>query len=183
MYNNIGKKIKALAKAAFVVEAIAAVIAGIILLIETEEWLYLLIVVLGPVVAWISSWLLYGFGEIIDKLCDIERNTRGGECEIPKISSSRRDTPSAVKGGTQATKGGKRSVKSVSTTDSTPTKVHDTIAETESESALLDSDEATIRDIEYIDVFCPGCGEALSFDKTIKKAECPYCGFNVPIRK
>lgn len=32
---------------------------------------------LGPVIAWVSSWLLYGFGELIDKTCEIEYNTRG----------------------------------------------------------------------------------------------------------
>jgi len=36
-----------------------------------------LLIVIGPFVAWVSTWLLYGFGEIIDKLTEIERNTRG----------------------------------------------------------------------------------------------------------
>ena len=75
MYDNIGGKIKGLAKATFIVEAIASVITGIVLWIETEEWWCSLILFCGPIVAWVSSWLLYGFGEIIDKLCDIEHNT------------------------------------------------------------------------------------------------------------
>ena len=79
MYDNIGGKIKGLATATFIVEAIASVIAGIALLIYTEEWWCTLILFCGPIVAWVSSWLLYGFGEIIDKLCDIEQNTRGGQ--------------------------------------------------------------------------------------------------------
>lgn len=38
-----------------------------------------------PLLAWASTRLLYGFGELIDKVCDIEKNTRGGERkrEIP----------------------------------------------------------------------------------------------------
>ncbi len=81
MYDNIGGKIKGLAKAFFIVEAIAAVITGIALMATDEDLIGigLLVMVVGPLVAWVSSWLLYGFGEIIDKLCDIERNTRGGE--------------------------------------------------------------------------------------------------------
>lgn len=81
MYDNIGEKIKGLAKAIFIVESIAAVIAGIALMASDEDLIPigLLVLVLGPVVAWVSSWLLYGFGELIDKTCDIERNTRGGE--------------------------------------------------------------------------------------------------------
>ena len=81
MYNNIGGKIKGLAKASFIVAAIAAVITGIALMATDEDLILygLLVMVVGPIVAWVSSWLLYGFGELIDKASDIERNTRGGE--------------------------------------------------------------------------------------------------------
>ena len=77
MYDEIGKKIKRLAIATFIVEAIAAIITGIVLIMEYVDLLIVLLVfILGPVVAWVSSWLLYGFGEIIDRLCAIDRNTR-----------------------------------------------------------------------------------------------------------
>lgn len=81
MYDNIGGKIKGLAKATFIVEAIAAVITGIALMVSDEDLIPvgLLVMLVGPIVAWVSSWLLYGFGELIDKASDIERNTRGGE--------------------------------------------------------------------------------------------------------
>ena len=78
MYKNIGKKIKNLAKISFLVEAISAVISGIILCVNNtdEIWIGLLVLFVGPIVAWVSSWLLYGYGELIDKTCDIEFNTR-----------------------------------------------------------------------------------------------------------
>ena len=81
MYDNIGSKIKGLAKGTFIVEAIAAFISGIALMAAEDDLIGagVLIMLLGPVVAWVSSWVLYGFGELIDKTCDIERNTRGGE--------------------------------------------------------------------------------------------------------
>ena len=81
MYDNIGGKIKGLAKASFIVAAIAVVITGIALMAADEDLILygLLVMVVGPIVAWVSSWLLYGFGELIDKASDIERNTRGGE--------------------------------------------------------------------------------------------------------
>lgn len=78
MYDNIGGKIKGLAKAVFIVEAIAAVITGFLLMTSVIP-IGLLVMVVGPLVAWVSSWLLYGFGELIDKTCDIARNTHGGE--------------------------------------------------------------------------------------------------------
>ena len=82
MYDNIGGKIKGLAKATFIVEAIATVITGIGLMASDDYIMIpvgLLVMVIGPVVAWVSSWSLYGFGELIDKTCDIARNTYGGE--------------------------------------------------------------------------------------------------------
>ena len=78
MFDNIGGKIKGLAKVLFWLEVIAAVIVGLVL-VEDTDGLSLLFAIAGVLVAWISAWFLYGFGEIIDKLCDIERNTRGGE--------------------------------------------------------------------------------------------------------
>ena len=78
MYDNIGGKIKGLAKAVFIVEAIAAVIAGIALVAIDEDLILfgVLTLILGPAVAWVSSWLLYGFGELIDRVCEIAKNTR-----------------------------------------------------------------------------------------------------------
>lgn len=81
MYDNIGGKIKGLAKAIFIVGAIAAVIAGVAIMGSDEETIVIgsLVMIFGPLIAWVSSWLLYGFGELIDKTCDIARNTYGGE--------------------------------------------------------------------------------------------------------
>lgn len=85
MYDNIGGKIKGLAMVTFMLEMIAAIIIGLIIIIQGIDYeenmipIGFLIMVVGPLVAWISSWLLYGFGELIAKTCEIERNTRGGE--------------------------------------------------------------------------------------------------------
>ena len=84
MYDNIGSKIKGLAKAIFIVEAILSIIISITLLIETEQAAYSIFLFLGPILSWISSWLIYGFGEIIDKLCNIEQNSEA----IMKLTKS-----------------------------------------------------------------------------------------------
>lgn len=81
MYDNIGEKIKGLAKVMFIVEAIAAVIGGLVLLVDKFLAIGLLTLFLGPVVAWVSSWLLYGFGELIDNACIIAANTRASKKE------------------------------------------------------------------------------------------------------
>ena len=81
MYDNIGSKIKILAKATFLVEMIAAVIAGIVVMFGDmeEPLLGLLIMVVGSIVAFVSTWTLYGYGELIDKTCEIARNTNANE--------------------------------------------------------------------------------------------------------
>lgn len=82
-YDNIGGKIKSLAKATFVVETISFIITGIYLFAEGEQLIgdiFLIIapvfVFLGPFVAWVSSWVLYAFGELVEKTCDNENNTK-----------------------------------------------------------------------------------------------------------
>ena len=82
MYDNIGSKIKGLAKALFIIEAIWTIISGIVLLCiddRNNAFLAVFLFIGGPIFAWISSWLLYGFGELIDKVCEIATNTRENE--------------------------------------------------------------------------------------------------------
>ncbi|MBE6927360.1 MAG: hypothetical protein E7467_02535 [Ruminococcaceae bacterium] len=76
MFGNIGQKIKALAYVMFILEAVGAIFGGIVLLSEEVTTIGLLVLFLGPVVAYLSAWMLYGFGEIIVKLKQIEENTR-----------------------------------------------------------------------------------------------------------
>ena len=79
-YADVGKKIKKWAQGIFVVEVIASILGGIIFLIANEDSaliIYgLLILILGPIFAWISSWFVYAFGELVDKTAANERNTQ-----------------------------------------------------------------------------------------------------------
>ena len=78
LYDNIGGKIKNLAKWCFIVEAIGAIITGFTLIFaSSKNVLYgFLTIIGGPIIAWVSSWLLYAAGELVEKTCDNERNTR-----------------------------------------------------------------------------------------------------------
>ena len=89
MYDNIGNKIKILAKVTFVLGAIASVIGAVILFFnDTHILLCIITAVAGSLFSWISTWLLYGFGEIIDKLCDIEENTKKNHFQKPEKQST-----------------------------------------------------------------------------------------------
>lgn len=68
MFNNIGGKIKSLATAAFIIDTIAAIITGISLMAIDEDMVLagLLVIVGGFFVAWVSVWLLYAFGQLVE---------------------------------------------------------------------------------------------------------------------
>ena len=90
LYSNIGSKIKNWAKWVFIVEAIASMIGAICMMASAEDsWMLvvgMIVLVVGPFIAWVSSWLLYGFGEIIVKLTAIERNTRSTNADKEESS-------------------------------------------------------------------------------------------------
>lgn len=101
MFNNIGKKIKLWAKIQCWVGIVMSVVSGFIMLLvfsvssaqfsqemnlyENSYYYYhtifnpypiliffsILIMIVGPFLSYISSFKLYGFGELIDKTCDI----------------------------------------------------------------------------------------------------------------
>lgn len=78
MYNNIGGKIKALARAGFLIGAIAAMALGYLFITASERTVVpdLIVALGGTFIAWVSSWVLYGFGELIEKTSEIAQNTR-----------------------------------------------------------------------------------------------------------
>ncbi len=78
MFKNIGEKIKILAVVLFVLDIVFCVIWGIVLIALDEDYIAIgiLMLVLGPIFALITSWLLYGFAEIIDNTTYTEYNTR-----------------------------------------------------------------------------------------------------------
>lgn len=78
MYENIGKKIKGLAIVICILEIFASILYSVILMGDTFVIGFIMMFV-GPLISWASSWLLYGFGELIDKICDIAKNISGDE--------------------------------------------------------------------------------------------------------
>ena len=79
MYDNIGKKIKLVTQILTGVAIVSCfVICFLLALHSSVENIakYLLAAPISAVIIWVSSFYMYGFGELIDKVCDIERNTR-----------------------------------------------------------------------------------------------------------
>lgn len=79
MYNNISKKIKGLAIAIFIILTVASIVTGLVFCLIDDDTIIigLIIMLAGPFLFWISSWMLYGFGELIEKATEIAENTAG----------------------------------------------------------------------------------------------------------
>jgi len=73
MYNNIGGKIKGLAKTICIIEAILSAVGGVLLVALDDELIMygMALAIIGPLIAWLSSWTLYGFGELIERMTEI----------------------------------------------------------------------------------------------------------------
>lgn len=71
VFHNIGKKMKGLAELVAVFGIILSVFFGLVVMGEISTWIGLGITVAGSLLSWISSFLLYGFGELVDKTSEI----------------------------------------------------------------------------------------------------------------
>ena len=95
MYNDIGGKIKNLAIGTFIVEGGTSILTGTILLLsgllEGNKGFLIsgaITTFTGPIVAWVSSWLLYGFGQLIsnsDEVVSMMKLHGGDTIETQRI--------------------------------------------------------------------------------------------------
>lgn len=78
MFNNIGKKIQTLAKVVTVLGMILSVIIGICSGViaggAAGAISAIVVIAVGCLASWIGSFVLYGFGEIIERLKSVDEN-------------------------------------------------------------------------------------------------------------
>ncbi len=88
MFYNIGDKIKTLAKVMCWIGSIASIIIGIVLIVMDEDLILvgILIAAVGALLSWISSFVLYGFGQLIEN-SDIvaEQSSRSNQDYYQKV--------------------------------------------------------------------------------------------------
>ena len=68
MFDNIGGKIKTLAQVVCWIGIITSIIYGIVLMGTDDDLIFLgfIVMVVGALLSWVSSFTLFGFGEIIE---------------------------------------------------------------------------------------------------------------------
>ena len=77
MYENIGGKIKTLAKVICWIEIFACEVGGIVLCTMGSVFsvcMGLLLMILGSLLSWVGSFMLYGYGDLISRVQSIEEN-------------------------------------------------------------------------------------------------------------
>ena len=76
MFDNIGGKIKVLAAVVTILGCIVSFVFGIILFVEREFGMGFLVIIMGGLLSWVSSFVLYGFGELIESNQDIQKTNK-----------------------------------------------------------------------------------------------------------
>ena len=80
MFDNIGGKIQGLAKVICWIGIIASVIAGIVMIYDATSryytdtelvWLGIAVAIVGSLLSWVGSFVLYGFGELVENSDEI----------------------------------------------------------------------------------------------------------------
>lgn len=98
MFDNVGSKIKGLASFFCWGGIIASVVGGIWLIGLLDEdlfWVGIIVLILGSVLSWISSFVLYGFGELVTNSAIIagksetDGNSRSGNVFVPQDKSEK----------------------------------------------------------------------------------------------
>ena len=184
LYENIGGKIKNWAKWIFIVEAICAVIAGIGLIADDNGAVGFLVMIVGPLVAWVGSWLLYGFGELIETnaetrdltaellRCKMSAPSSEGPAPVTVVRQTGATQPTAAPKRTTASSGGwvctcgRTNASNVSSCVCGVTKFA-----AAQKKAGNDNVHAEIVNGEKV---CPKCGTAQKADRKV----CWSCGAN-----
>ncbi len=85
MFENIGGKLKILAKIVTVLGIGASLFAGIYFTVtgRIELWQGVTVLIGGPFLFWIISAYTYGFGELVERTAEIAYNTRDVASPLP----------------------------------------------------------------------------------------------------
>ena len=165
MFDNIGSKIKTLAKVITWLGIIASIIIGISIIVSGTGDAVTIGAGIGAAIGgsigfWIGSFLLYGLGQLIENTDTlVEQNEEilaKMLKEMRKSNSNKEQSPK----------------NKVTKTDEAPSQVKIAIAQSNS---------------KYVDLNCPHCDEVLSFNRQDvengKQVVCPFCNESFSLTK
>lgn len=157
MYKNIGNKIKCLAKFLFAIETIGFLIGGFTLASLNEDLLAisLILIFCGPLIAWISSWILYGYGQLIENTDIIAHKFNTQSDTHQKTDNERIEKQPCEK------------------KDNIDTHIQNR------------EEEYVFTEEDFVDINCPNCEAKLSFTKeqlqNNNNLKCPACDNTISV--
>jgi hypothetical protein len=143
---------------------IAAPIAFIVLVSDewTAEfcWIPPVGAIVGPVLVWVESWVIYAFGEFVEDIHAI-RDKEGTTKEVnaKRKAEEKIKREAELKAQQEAVAGARREAEAS--------------AQWQQDNEFQESE---LSDDDFIDTVCPKCGEILSFLKNEVKGICSECG-------
>lgn len=68
MYDNVGNKLKTISVLFMVLGVLLSIVTGIILIVISNSFMLygVIIIIIGPILSWIGSLVLYGFGQLVE---------------------------------------------------------------------------------------------------------------------
>ncbi|MBP3415330.1 MAG: hypothetical protein J6L81_09060 [Clostridia bacterium] len=173
MFNNIGGKIKVLAKVLCIIGVVLSAVLGIVFICERLPLVGMLIVIIGAPLSWVASFFTYGFGQLIestDTNKEYLREIRDMNFYGNNTNNNRTDANHSVSpDNTHVTK-------AASAPHPAPHQANSKIGS--SPSYESNSENESQNNADSFDVYCPYCGESLYFTKDQVKdgcADCPFC--------
>lgn len=116
LFEGAGNRIKTLAKVLFILGIIASIILAIVFgwdrylaygkykHADFVAWKFFLFLIGGPIITYINTLLLYGYGELIEetsrtrsKTNEIEVNTKGIKGELDSVEKEIKSIPDVIK--------------------------------------------------------------------------------------
>lgn len=89
MFDNIGGKIKTVAKVMCWIGIIASVIIGFVMLVQDEDTAFagILTMLFGSLGSWVGSFITYGFGQLVENSDILVQQGNGRTSNAPKPSN------------------------------------------------------------------------------------------------
>ena len=87
MYEFVGEKIKKMTVIICGIGIVLSIIAGVLMMFTGGFLTGIIIAVVGALGSWISGFMLYGYGEIVDNLMEINYRLQHMEANAPSRST------------------------------------------------------------------------------------------------
>ena len=154
MYTNIGKKLKIVAMIAFYLTLIGNAFSFVVLLCESLYITAFVVLLLAFPAAWLAGAFVYAFGELVDKVCD--------------INATLRHTPETLQ----------NAVKKPQCSEAAERQCTDYTRTTPPADYTVETGNHPIEDSDIGETVCPFCSASLWYLKELvgETVPCPHCG-------